>query len=133
MNRAILSSAIEGAVSAVGYHFQELPKSLYPVVLPVASTATLIEPEFCRMEGRKHGRITYSVTLHLDCVGIKLSPEERTLALEQMEQQMVDIFLLLSRHQRIAAIEELSIEAADRINERGSLSMVATAEVATIF
>lgn len=133
MNRAILSSAIEEAVSAVGYNFAEYPERLYPCIVNVYPTVTLIEPEFRRMEGRKHGKITYFVTLHLDKIGVKLSFEERKRALAEMEQDMVDIFLRLSNHQRIASVEELFIEQPSLTDEHGALSLVATAEVATIF
>ena len=133
MNRAILSSAIEGAVSSYEYKFEEVPKSLYPCIIRYYTAVTLIEPEFLRMEGRKHGKITYSVTLHLDRNGAKLSPEERKQTLATMEQELVDIFLRLSKHQRIAGVEDLIIEPQPQLDNHGALSLVATAEVVTVF
>ena len=135
MNRALLCSAIEGLVSKCGYDFRLLDKSSYPATVCRYPAASLFSPEFIAQEGRKHGRITYKLSLHLAQQGAKLSPNERHEMLNQMEQQLIEIFVELSKAECVAVVDKLTIspQSSPTIDNHGALAMVAEAEVETIF
>jgi hypothetical protein len=134
MNRTILCSAIEGLVSKCGYEFQLNDKSHYPTTVCRYPAAFAYPPEFVRMEGRKHGRITYKLSLILAQQGAKLSPVEQNDKIAEMEQQMVDIFVELSNVGSVAVVEGLTISpTSPTIDNHGAISIVGEAEVVTIF
>ncbi|MBE6194537.1 MAG: hypothetical protein E7140_02245 [Rikenellaceae bacterium] len=134
MNRAILSSAIEGVVSSYGYEFNLNDSACYPTTVCRYPAAFMSQPEFSSIEGRKHGRITYTITLHLAQQGAKLSPAERNNLLDEMEQQMLDIFTELSRKECVAVVEGLQISpTSPTIDNHGALAIVGKAKVVTIF
>lgn len=134
MNRAILSSAIEGVVSSYGYEFNLNDSACYPTTVCRYPAAFMSQPEFSSIEGRKHGRITYSISLHLAQQGAKLSTAERNNILAEMEQQMLDIFTELSREECVAVVEGLQISSTSpTIDNHGALAIVGKAKVVTIF
>lgn len=134
MNRAILCSAIEGVVSTYGYDFTLNDDAYYPAAVCRYPAAYMSQPEFVSLEGRKHGRITYKVSLHFARLGAKLSPKERSGLLAEMEEQITGLFVDLSRHQRIAIVRDLTIKPlAGAIDLHGAVAMVAEAYVETIF
>lgn len=134
MNRAILCSAIEGLVSECGYDFQLNDKACYPTTVCRYPAAFMSQPEFLRMEGRKHGRITYKVALRLAQQAAKLPPEERNALIAEMEEQMMEIFVNLSHKEKIAVIEDLTITPyAEAIDAHGATAIEAKAHVVTIF
>ena len=134
MNRAYLSSAIEGLVSRVGYEFQLDDESCYPTTVCRYPAAFLSQPEFLSMEGRNRGKIAYKVTLRLAKQGAKLSPQERNALLASMEEQLVEVFVKLSQTERVAMVENLEIKPQSPIvDNHGAVAMVATAKVVTIF
>lgn len=134
MNRAFLSSAIEGLVSSYGYDFYHSEESHYPTILCRYPAAHLSTPEFVRIEGQKQGRVTYRIHLRLVQQGAKLSPSERADLLAEIEQQMIEIFIALSRTERVAVVENLTIShTSPTIDNHGALAMVGEAEVVTIF
>lgn len=134
MNRTLLGSAIEDLVSDYGYSFTLNDESNYPTTLHRYPAAYMFQPKFVRIEGRKHGRITYKVSLQLAQQGAKLSPAERSSLIAEMEQQMVDIFVQLSKAEQVALVEELSISPASQaIDNHGAVTISGNAEVVTIF
>ncbi|MBQ5647943.1 MAG: hypothetical protein IIV16_02330 [Alistipes sp.] len=134
MNRAFLCSAIEGLASERGYHFQINDDSYYPTTVCRYPAAFMSQPEFASMEGRKHGRITYKVALRLAQQGAKLSATERNNLINSMEQELIEIFVELSKTERVAVVDELSIATTtEAIDSHGALAIKATALVETIF
>lgn len=134
MNRAYLCSAIEGLVSECGYNFTLDDKSHYPTTVCRYPAAFMSQPKFLRIEGEKHGRITYDVSLTLARQGAKLSPVERNRVLAEMEQQIVEIFTNLSKTAVVALIDNLTIFSVEGvIDSHGALAMEAQAEIETIF
>ena len=134
MNRALLCSAMEEVVSKCGYVFHMNDKSYYPTTVCRYPAAFMPYPEFVAMEGQKHGRITYKVSLCLARQGAKLSPSERNGVLAEMEKSVVDMFVALSQEENIAVVKELSISpCAEAIDEHGAIAIEATAKVETIF
>lgn len=134
MNRANLCSAIEGLASRYGYDFSLNDKSYYPTAICRYPAAFMLQPEFVAMEGRKHGRITYKVSLRLAKQAAKLSPKERNDMVAEMEQQMVDIFSELSLSPAVAVVKELTIKPlAEAIDIHGAMAIEAQAAIETIF
>lgn len=134
MNRAFLCSAIEGLVSQYGYHFLLNDKSYYPTTVSRYPAAFMTQPEFMSMEGRRHGRITYKVTLRLAQQGAKLAPAERNNALNQMEKELMEIFIALSKAENVAVVGNLTISpCSESIDSHGAIAIEAQASVTTIF
>ena len=134
MNRAFLCSAIEGLVSPYGYHFTMNDESCYPTTVSRYPAAFMLPPEFVGIEGRRRGRITYKVTLRLSRQGAKFSPTERNSLLAEMEQQLTEMFVALSRSERVAVVENLTIRpVAGVVDHHGAIAMEAQAKIETIF
>ncbi|MBR6654996.1 MAG: hypothetical protein IKL20_00115 [Alistipes sp.] len=134
MNRAFLCSAIEGLVSSYGYHFQLSNEAYFPTTVCRYPAAFMPQPDFVSMEGRKRGRITYKVVLRLAKQGAKLSVQKRNNLINDMEQEMIDLFVELSRSERIAVVDELTITTLPQaFDAHGALVVEATALVTTIF
>lgn len=133
MNRALLCSAIEGLVSKCGYNFQLSDKAYYPTTVCRYPAAFMSQPEFSSLEGRKHGRITYKVSLTLAKQGAKQSPEERNSSLSTMEEQAMNIFVELSQNEHVAVVEELTIVPCSEVDTHGAIIVKAEAKVVTIF
>lgn len=134
MNRAFLCSAIEGLASRYGYDFSLNDKSYYPATICRYPAAFMLQPEFAAIEGRKHGRITYKVSLRLAKQAAKLSPQERNELLAEMEQQMTELFVELSQEQRVALVRDLTIRPlSEVIDQHGAMAIEAQANIETIF
>lgn len=134
MNRAFLCSAIEGLASKCGYHFQLGDESHYPTILCRYPAAFMSQPQFISLEGRKKGKITYSVSLRLARQAAKLPLGERSDILHEMENTLMDIFVELSTNRHIAVVEDLTITPnSDSIDAHGAISVEAKANVITIF
>lgn len=134
MNRAYLCSAIEGLSSQYGYHFQLNGESHYPTTVCRYPAAFMSQPEFVSLEGRKHGRITYKVSLRLARRGAKLAAAERNRIIAEMEEQLMEMFIDLSNDERVAVVEELTIApCSELIDSHGAVAVEAKANVITIF
>lgn len=134
MNRTLLCSAIEGLASECGYHFQQGDKSYYPTTVCRYPAAFLQNPKFVSIDGQKHGRITYNVSLSLAHEAAKLSPSECSNLICEMEEQMVQIFVALSKNERILLVDNLTISPSSTfIDNHGAITIEAKANVTTIF
>lgn len=134
MNRAYLCSAIEGLASQYGYHFQLNDEPYYPTAVCRYPAAFMAQPEFTDMTGRKRGRITHKVTLRLAQQGAKLSVTERNALLDTMEQELMDIFVALSRAEKVAVVDKLTISPLPTpIDSHGAIALEAKAYVTTLF
>lgn len=133
MNRTLLCSAIEGLVSKCGYNFQLSDETYYPTTVCRYPAAFMSQPKFSSLEGRKHGRITYSVSLTLAQQGAKSSPEERNATLAEMEEQAMSIFVELSQNELVAVIDNLTITTLSGVDTHGAVAVEVQAHVVTIF
>ncbi len=134
MNRAILCSAIEGLSSQYGYHFHLNDEAYYPTTVSRYPAAFMTQPKFESIEGRQHGRISYKVSLRLARQGAKLSPTERNELLCRMEEELVEIFVDLSKEERVAIVNSLSISpCTESIDNHGAIALEAKAHITTIF
>jgi hypothetical protein len=74
------------------------------------------------------------VTLRLAQQGAKLPAAERNELLAQMEQQLIEIFVALSKEERVAVVDNLHIAPyAEAVDTHGAIAIESTAEVTTIF
>ena len=134
MNRAFLCSAIEGLVSPYGYSFTLNDESYYPTTVCRYPAAFLQNPKFVSIDGQKHGRITYDVSLTLAHEAAKRSPSECNNLLCEMEEQMVKIFVALSNNENILLVDNLTISHTSTfIDNHGAIAIEAKAKVTTIF
>lgn len=134
MNRTLLCRAIEGLVTRCGYDFSQHDKSYYPSSLSHYPAAFLSTPKFVSVEGRKHGRITYNISLIVAQQGAKLAPAERNELLARMEDQLLEIFVELSKEGLVAVVDNLTISpCAEAVDHHGAVAMEARAEIETIF
>jgi hypothetical protein len=133
MNRTLLCSAIDGLVSKCGYNFQLSDEAYYPTTVCRYPAAFMSQPKFVSLEGRKHGRITYSVSLTLAKDGAKMDPEERHITLSEMEEQAMNLFVELSKNKLVTVVENLTIVARSEVDAHGAISIKAQAQVVTIF
>ena len=121
-------------MSQCGYEFHLDYESHYPTTVCRYPAAFMSQPQFESIEGRKHGRIAYKVKLRLAQNGAKLSPNERNQRLNEMENEMVEIFTLLSEDSIVAVVKELTISpVAEAVDNHGAVATMAEAVVETIF
>lgn len=96
--------------------------------------AWLCTPRLIEVEGRKRGRATYSVELHLLESGAKLTLNERETKLDEMETLIIELFTQLSDSENIISVENLKLQPSlFRLSNRGEISITATCEVITNF
>ena len=134
MNRTCLIDAVERIATENGYEFHSADDRYMSQHITAYPAMWLSPPKFESMEGRNHGKITYSVALHALDAGAKLSPVERNGAWARMEHDLVELFSSLSEHSRVVAVENLRILASDStMTTHGEVAATATAEVVTFF
>lgn len=86
------------------------------------------------VEGRLHGRATYSVELRLLHPGAKLSSERRNEVWSQTELQLFDLFTQLSTDPKVIAVENLTVQpGSGAYTPHGEISQTAKADVITCF
>ncbi|MBR5886302.1 MAG: hypothetical protein IKY93_06580 [Alistipes sp.] len=134
MNRRKLISAVQGICNAKGYEFRVLDSSALSAQSPSMPAAVLIEPKFQKIEGRKHGKITYRIVLYLFENGARLAPETVSEKIVQMENNMLEMFMQLSESEPIAVVDNLQMEHALQSKlGRAEIALKATADVVVIF
>ncbi len=134
MNRKTILEAFNQAAAAVGYKFYSDEEGRAPVSVKEYPALWLAPPQFVKMEGRKHGRITYSVTLHAMRQGAKHTAEMRNDEWAAMEESLLEFFNLLSQHHLVAVVDKLTIRNSSMsLTAHGEVAATAEAEVVTIF
>ena len=134
MNRTKLLQAFEQKATADGYHFHSTFDRYIPQLVNAYPTLWLSPPKFESIEGRTHGRITYTITAHAIDAAAKLSPSERNESHARLEGELLDIFTTLSEHDFVAAVEGLEIKhSSQTLTSAGDVAATATAKVITIF
>ena len=134
MNRRKLISAVQGICNAKGYEFRVLDSSALSAQSPSMPAAVLIEPKFQKIEGRKHGKITYRIVLYLFENGARLAPETVSEKIVQMENNMLEMFMQLSESEPIAVVDNLQMEHALQSKlGRAEIALKSTADVVVIF
>ena len=94
----------------------------------------LAPPQFDSMEGLRHGRMTYAVTLYAMEAGAKMSAVEREAAYARLEGDVVELFTALSKADVVVAVEKLTVRPQTRtLTNHGEVAVTATADVITFF
>lgn len=134
MNVKKLNSAIEQSATANGYHFHSAEERYIPQLTTAYPTLWLTPPTMKQMEGRTHGRITYSLTMHALDAAAKLPPEERNQRWAEMEGDLIGMFTQLSKEDFVVAIEHLTLrQSSHTLTSHGEVAVTATADVITFF
>lgn len=134
MNHTKLVDAIGQIAVANGYEFNSGDERFMSQTISSYPSVWLAPPQFDSMEGVRHGRVTYAVTLHALEAGAKLSPTERGKAYARLEDAVVDMFTSLSQAEVVVAVEKLAVRAQSRtLTNHGEVAVTATAEVVTFF
>lgn len=134
MNHTYLINAIESIATADGYSFYTDSEERTSEQIKSYPAVWLQPPKFLQMEGRKHGKVTYDVTLHAMDAGAKLSPAERKQTWSRLEEELIGMFSKLSDTERVIAVEKLKIQHSSlSLTTHGEVAATATAEVVTFF
>ncbi len=134
MNRKKLIQAVERIATADGYHFHATDERHMSQAVDAYPTMWLTPPVFSAMEGRNHGKITYSVTLHALEAGAKLPPENREDVWAVLESDVMELFSTLSQEDFVVAVEGLKIRhTSQTLTPHGEIAATATADVITFF
>ena len=104
MNHTYLINAIESIATADGYSFYTDSEERMSEQIKSYPAVWLQPPKFQQMEGRKHGKVTYDVTLHAMDAGAKLSPAEREQTWSRLEDDLVEMFSKLSATIRLISV-----------------------------
>lgn len=134
MNRAHLTDALRSLTISRGYAFTTSPEASMPGLAASYPAAWLSPLKLNSVLGRRHGRITYSVKLHLLHQAMRLPPERRSELCDKAERDLLGIFSDLSLDARVALVNNLRIAVGEfSLTPHGELSATAEAEVVTIF
>lgn len=134
MNCAHLASAIRALANEFGYTVIEESDDRALQTIASLPAAWLQPLRLKTIEGRCHGRQTYSVELRLLFHTLKLSADRRAELRNQAEEHLVEIFTRLSNDERVIAVENLTIQpGAGKYTQHGELFQTAKADVVTYF
>lgn len=134
MNRKTILEAAEQAATAQGYTFYTDSDERMRSTVKRLPAVWLTPPKFISMQGRRHGRITYEVTMHAMCDGWKYSPEQRNQSWTRMEEDLVEMFSRISLCDKVAAIDDLTIYFnGNTASAPGEVAATAKAKVVTLF
>lgn len=134
MNRTYISNAISKIALRHGCSFVEADTG--SIAAHVRTYPALwLEPIVLQSKtGRYHGRIFYSVRLHLMHEGLRMPPDERRAAFDSAERTLLDIFTELSTDPRIACVDRLKISVSQfEYTPHGEIAATAEALLDTIY
>lgn len=133
MNRTSLESALRTRAEEAALLFRSAPEQRI-TTLNRLPALWLVPPKLIEIEGRNHGRATYETTLHLLRPAARLCDEERSLLLEAMEQEMLDLLGALSEEAGIVAVEELTLTPRfGAFTPQGEAALTAHCHIITCF
>ncbi|HIW52342.1 MAG TPA: hypothetical protein H9919_02865 [Candidatus Alistipes excrementipullorum] len=134
MNRAQLETALRDIAADAGYSFRAAGDEYASRSVKAYPAAWLSPPVMHSIEGRRHGRISYDVTLHLLDKGAKLSLEQRNAKWDELESDALAIFTALSEKECVIAVENLEMTPrSSALTNHGVISQTVTARVTTCF
>ena len=134
MNQKNLVKAIGRIATAQGYNFISTVPSHLPALASSYPAMWLEPPQFFKMTGRTHGKMSYEVTLHALREGAKVAPTEYDTHWAQMEQDLIELFTTLSHEPQVIVVENLKIRnTSHTLSSHGTIESTATAEVVTYY
>ena len=124
MTRVHLAQLLRDLASAHDYAFFSAPDEYMPSEID----------RLKEVEGRRHGKRTYEIQLHLLQPGMRLTHAERARRLDEMEQTLLGIFTELTEDPKVICVERLSIRPRTcAFTNHGEISQSATAEAVVWF
>lgn len=134
MNRTHLEQAIRTLAAELGYTLLVDSDDRIPQTLASLPAAWLMPLRLKSIEGRRHGRQTYSVELRLLFPALNEEAAQRAERRALAEEQLVDLFTRLSRDSQVVTVQNLTIQpGAGSYTQHGELSQTAKADVVTCF
>ena len=130
MNRSNIIAAVQEIADQLGYAFRSVPTEATPAHAPNLPLVVMTQPQFRKIEGRHHGKITYRTTLHIMQRGAKSSPNEECRLFDFAEATALDIFARLSTYNFVLAVEDLQMTPSARsLTTQGDVTISATADI----
>lgn len=134
MFRSHLAQVLGDLARPRGYRFIAATDDNSAPLIDSWPAARLAPPRVQRVEGRRHGRIVYAVTLLLCDLGARLSPAARAERLLRMEEDALALFADLSADERVVEVTELGIRpSAMARTAQGEIGQTAEAKVTVWF
>ena len=125
MTRVHLAQLLRDLASAHDYAFFSAPDEYMPSEIDRYPAAWLAPPRLKEVEGRRHGKRTYEIQLHLLQPGMRLTHAERARLLH---------FVELTEDPKVICVERLSIRPRTcAFTNHGEISQSATAEAVVWF
>lgn len=94
----------------------------------------LLPPTLSMVEGRRHGRATYSMTLYVTHRRLRTAADESVTLADGMHDEVIDMFTALSEESFVALVDSLKIESKSAgLRPDGGIDLAVTAKVETIF
>ena len=120
MTRVHLAQLLRDLASAHDYAFFSAPDEYMPSEIDRYPAAWLTPPRLKEVEGRRHGKRTYEIQLHLLQPGMRLTHAERARR--------------LTEDPKVICVERLSIRSRTcAFTNHGEISQSATAEAVVWF
>lgn len=134
MNRSYLNNTIKALTEAKGYNFHHSESQHFAEQIKGYPTIVLEPPKFIEMEGRRHGKISYSIRLHAMEEGAKLTADARNVAYARLEADLIEMLLQLSKEKLIICVESLQISCSNaQLTPHCEVAATATAKIITMF
>ena len=134
MNRAYIAEKLRTLAEKQGCSFVEAPAGQIAGRIAAYPTAWMEPLVLQSKSGCHHGRIIYSVRLHLMHNGLRMSPAQRNQTFDESEQTLLKIFTELSTDARVACVDELTIKVSQFAHTpHGEIAATADALIDTIY
>lgn len=134
MTPVYLAQQLRELAAARDYAFFSAPDEYMASEIDRYPAAWLTPPRLKTAEGRRHGKRTYEIQLHLLQPGLRLTHAERARRLDEMERTLLDIFTELTEDPKVICAERLSIRPRTcAFTNHGEISQSAAAEVTVWF
>lgn len=134
MNRTSLERALQRLADEAGFPFYSAPEEYMARQLASLPAAWLAPPKLIEIDGRKHGRAIYAVTLHLLAPGARSSPDERREQWAEAEKTALELFSALSDEPEVVAVEHLTLQPRTfPFTNHGEIALTAEARIVTWF
>lgn len=134
MNRAPLERAVQKLAEQLGYPFHEAPEACMARQIASLPAAWLLPPDLHAIEGTRHGRASYDLTLHLIDRGAALPHPERARRWAEMERDALDLFSRLTETPCVVAVENLTLRPRSAaLTNHGEIALTASCRVLTCF
>ena len=134
MNRTSLERALQRLSAEAGYAFHTASEEYMARQIASLPAAWLAPLKLIEIDGRKHGRAVYALTLHLLESGGPLPPARRQELWAAMERRAPAISSALSDEREVIAVENLTLQPRTfAFTNHGEISLSAEARIVTWF